>query len=208
MARLVTALVATELPITGKGAYKDEFVTAGGVDWRGVDRHMASRHAPGLYFAGEVLDVDGVTGGFNFQAAWTTGWLAGRAAARAVVAAAAAEVGAAGAGGAGGQRQRRGWMHDGRCSRGRELLLRDGCRLAWRALRPARGATQNQRPHGGRAAGRRRRRRAARGRGVATPAAADHGVGDHGRSSRHADAASATQSRRCPLRRFESKKKN
>ena len=62
--------------------YKDEFVTAGGVSRDEVDfRTMESRLAPGLYFAGEVIDVDGVTGGFNFQAAWTTGRIAGEAAA-------------------------------------------------------------------------------------------------------------------------------
>lgn len=77
--RLVQQLTRTELPVTGKSLNKDEFVTCGGVRLREVDfKTMASRVYPGLYFAGEVLDVDGVTGGFNFQAAWTTGWLAGR----------------------------------------------------------------------------------------------------------------------------------
>jgi len=66
--------------VTGKSLNKDEFVTCGGVKLDGVDfRTMESRVCPGLFFAGEVLDVDGVTGGFNFQAAWTTGFLAGRA---------------------------------------------------------------------------------------------------------------------------------
>jgi predicted Rossmann fold flavoprotein len=66
--------------INGKSSFKDEFVTCGGVDLKGVDfKTLESRHCPGLYFAGEVLDIDGVTGGFNFQSAWTTGWLAGQA---------------------------------------------------------------------------------------------------------------------------------
>ena len=78
--RLVQQLTRTELPVTGKSLNKDEFVTCGGVRLREVDfKTMASRVCPGLHFAGELLDVDGITGGFNFQAAWTTGWLAGRA---------------------------------------------------------------------------------------------------------------------------------
>ncbi len=77
---LANAMVRTELPVNGKSLHKDEFVTCGGVDLKEVDfRTMESRVCPGLYFAGEVLDVDGITGGFNFQAAWTTGWLAGQA---------------------------------------------------------------------------------------------------------------------------------
>jgi predicted Rossmann fold flavoprotein len=66
--------------ITGKGQFKEEFVTCGGVDLDEVNfRTMESRIVPGLHFAGEILDIDGVTGGFNFQSAWTTGWLAGKA---------------------------------------------------------------------------------------------------------------------------------
>jgi predicted Rossmann fold flavoprotein len=66
--------------IRGKGVFKEEFVTCGGVRLKEVDfKTMESRICPGLYFAGEVLDIDGITGGFNFQSAWTTGWLAGRA---------------------------------------------------------------------------------------------------------------------------------
>ena len=64
--------------VTGKSTYKDEFVTCGGVALGEVDfKTMQSRKQAGLFFAGEVLDIDGVTGGFNFQSAWTTGWLAG-----------------------------------------------------------------------------------------------------------------------------------
>ena len=78
--KLVQQLVATELPVTSKSTNKEEFVTCGGVRLSEVDfRTMQSRRCPGLYFAGELLDIDGLTGGFNFQAAWTTGWLAGNA---------------------------------------------------------------------------------------------------------------------------------
>jgi predicted Rossmann fold flavoprotein len=64
--------------ITGKSVFKEEFVTAGGVALNEVDfRTMQSKRCPGLYFAGEILDIDAETGGFNFQNAWTTGWLAG-----------------------------------------------------------------------------------------------------------------------------------
>lgn len=66
--------------IKGKGVFKEEFVTCGGVSLKEVDfKTMESRKCPGLYFAGEILDIDGVTGGFNFQSAWTTAWLAGQA---------------------------------------------------------------------------------------------------------------------------------
>jgi predicted Rossmann fold flavoprotein len=78
--RLVQQLQHTELPVVGKTLNQDEFVTCGGVRLSEVDfRTMESRVCPGLYFGGELLDIDGLTGGFNFQAAWTTGWLAGRA---------------------------------------------------------------------------------------------------------------------------------
>ncbi|HEY4723039.1 MAG TPA: NAD(P)/FAD-dependent oxidoreductase, partial [Anaerolineae bacterium] len=66
--------------IKGKGVFKEEFVTCGGVRLDEVNfKTMESRRCPGLYFAGEILDIDGLTGGFNFQSAWTTGWIAGRA---------------------------------------------------------------------------------------------------------------------------------
>ena len=74
------AITRTELEVDGKSLNKEEFVTCGGVNLREVDfKTMQSRIVPGLYFAGELLDVDGITGGFNFQAAWTTGWIAGKA---------------------------------------------------------------------------------------------------------------------------------
>ena len=80
LANLAAQVGAAEFAVSGKSTNKDEFVTCGGVRLREVDfRTMESRVCPGLHFAGEVLDIDGVTGGFNFQSAWTTGWLAGRA---------------------------------------------------------------------------------------------------------------------------------
>ena len=82
--QLIQQLTRTELPVTGKSLNKDEFVTCGGVRLGEVNfKTMESRISPGLYFAGELLDLDGITGGFNFQAAWTTGWIAGQALARA-----------------------------------------------------------------------------------------------------------------------------
>ena len=78
--KLAQELTAGEYKIQGKGQFKDEFVTCGGVSLKEVDfKTMQSRMVDGLYFGGEVLDIDGITGGFNFQAAWTTGWLAGNA---------------------------------------------------------------------------------------------------------------------------------
>ena len=78
--RLLDEVVACRLAVTGKSMYKDEFVTCGGVRLREVNfKTMESRVCPGLHFAGELLDIDAVTGGFNFQAAWTTGWIAGHA---------------------------------------------------------------------------------------------------------------------------------
>ena len=78
--QLVQQLIRTEFQVTGKSLNKDEFVTCGGVRLDEVDfKTMESRICRGLYFAGELLDIDGITGGFNFQAAWTTGWIAGQA---------------------------------------------------------------------------------------------------------------------------------
>jgi len=76
---LIQLLLSTEFQIDGKSMNKDEFVTSGGVSLDEVDfKTMQSRKCAGLYFAGEILDIDGVTGGFNFQSAWTTGWIAGK----------------------------------------------------------------------------------------------------------------------------------
>lgn len=78
--RLVQQLLRAEFLVTGKSLNKDEFVTCGGIPLSEVDvRTMESKVCPGLHFAGELLDIDGLTGGFNFQAAWTTGWIAGHA---------------------------------------------------------------------------------------------------------------------------------
>lgn len=77
---LIQELTQGQYLIQGKGVFKEEFVTCGGVNLKDVNfKTMASRCCPGLYFAGEILDIDGVTGGFNFQSAWTTGWIAGQA---------------------------------------------------------------------------------------------------------------------------------
>jgi predicted flavoprotein YhiN len=66
--------------VKGKTTFKEEFVTCGGVDLKEINPEtMESKLHKNLFFAGEVMDIDGVTGGFNFQAAWTTGYLAGKA---------------------------------------------------------------------------------------------------------------------------------
>ncbi len=78
--QLVQELTQGPYLIKGKGVFKEEFVTCGGVSLKEVNfKTMESRCCRGLYFAGEILDIDGVTGGFNFQSAWTTAWLAGEA---------------------------------------------------------------------------------------------------------------------------------
>ena len=78
--KLAGDLTACQFEITGKGQFKEEFVTCGGVRLNEVDfKTMQSRVVDNLFFAGEVLDIDGITGGFNFQSSWTTGWLAGSA---------------------------------------------------------------------------------------------------------------------------------
>lgn len=79
---LVDQLTTGQFDIQGRNIHKEEFVTAGGVSLKEINfRTMESRIQPGIYFAGEFIDIDALTGGFNFQAAWTTGWLAGTAAA-------------------------------------------------------------------------------------------------------------------------------
>ncbi len=78
--RLMVQLRQDNYNIQGKGVFKDEFVTCGGIALKEVNfKTLESRNCPGLFFAGEVLDIDGVTGGFNFQNAWTTAWIAGQA---------------------------------------------------------------------------------------------------------------------------------
>lgn len=77
--KLVNNLTAHSFEVRGKTTFKEEFVTAGGIKLSEVDPNtMQSRKHPGLYFAGEILDVDGVTGGFNFQHAWTSGYVAAK----------------------------------------------------------------------------------------------------------------------------------
>ncbi len=77
--KLVNQLVNDSYPVSGKTTFKEEFVTAGGVALSQVDVNtMQHKRIEGLFFSGEVLDIDGITGGFNFQAAWTTGFIAGK----------------------------------------------------------------------------------------------------------------------------------
>jgi len=77
---LVTTLCADAYSMQGKTTFKEEFVTCGGVSLKEIDSQTCmSRRIPGLFFAGEVLDVDGITGGFNFQHAWASGFVAGTA---------------------------------------------------------------------------------------------------------------------------------
>jgi predicted Rossmann fold flavoprotein len=74
---LIQLLTRFTLDIKGKTTFKEEFVTCGGVDLKDIDAlTMESKLVPGLHFAGEMMDVDGITGGFNFQHAWTSGWIA------------------------------------------------------------------------------------------------------------------------------------
>lgn len=75
--KLISLLVSHEHEVNGKTTFKEEFVTCGGIRLSEIDPStMQSRIVPNLFFAGEVMDVDGITGGFNFQHAWTSGWLA------------------------------------------------------------------------------------------------------------------------------------
>jgi predicted Rossmann fold flavoprotein len=76
--KLIKQLYAGEFDVKGKTTFKEEFVTAGGIRLNEVDPNtMMSKKANGIYFAGEIVDVDGITGGYNFQHAWTSGWIAG-----------------------------------------------------------------------------------------------------------------------------------
>lgn len=80
LTRLTEFISAYRPEVNGKSTFKDEFVTAGGVDLKQIDfRTMAHKQYRNLYFAGEVLNIDAITGGFNFQAAWTTAWVAAEA---------------------------------------------------------------------------------------------------------------------------------
>jgi predicted Rossmann fold flavoprotein len=77
--KLVQNLFCFPLIINGKTTFKEEFVTAGGINLDEINPEtMGSKFHPNLFFAGEILNLDGITGGFNFQAAWSTGFLAGK----------------------------------------------------------------------------------------------------------------------------------
>lgn len=77
--KIIELLINTTQKVSGKTTFKEEFVTCGGVDLTSINPNtMESMHVKGLFFAGEVLDIDAVTGGFNFQAAWTTSYIAGK----------------------------------------------------------------------------------------------------------------------------------
>src|SRR5690606_134941 len=76
--KLIENLINSQFDVKGKTTFKEEFVTAGGIKLSEIDpQTMMSRKVPNLYFAGEIMDVDGITGGFNFQHAWTSGYIAG-----------------------------------------------------------------------------------------------------------------------------------
>ncbi len=78
--KMINSLLKDIYVISSKGPFGEEFVTSGGVSINEVNfKSMESKLCPGLFFSGEVLDVDGITGGFNFQHCWTSGWLAGQA---------------------------------------------------------------------------------------------------------------------------------
>ncbi len=75
--KLIKMLCSHEFSVQGKTTFKEEFVTAGGIQLSEVDvQTMRSKMAKGIFFAGEILNIDGITGGYNFQSAWTTGWVA------------------------------------------------------------------------------------------------------------------------------------
>ena len=77
--KLINLLVNDRYVVSGKTTFKEEFVTTGGVALNQIDfQTMESKAVEGMFFAGEVMDIDGITGGFNFQAAWTTAWIAGK----------------------------------------------------------------------------------------------------------------------------------
>ena len=79
--RMIETLVNDQYTIAGKGAFREEFVTCGGVSLSSINsKTLESKVCPNLFFAGEVLDIDAITGGFNLQAAWTTGFIAGKSA--------------------------------------------------------------------------------------------------------------------------------
>jgi predicted flavoprotein YhiN len=77
--KLIENLMNSSQKVQGKTTFKEEFVTCGGINLSEINSEtMESKIVKGLFFAGEVLDIDAVTGGYNFQAAWTTGYVAGK----------------------------------------------------------------------------------------------------------------------------------
>ena len=77
--KITTLLSNDDYQVKGKSTFKEEFVTCGGISLENIDvSSMRSNIHPQLYFAGELMDIDGITGGFNFQAAWTTAYIAGK----------------------------------------------------------------------------------------------------------------------------------
>ncbi|MBT5614919.1 MAG: aminoacetone oxidase family FAD-binding enzyme, partial [Flavobacteriales bacterium] len=77
--RLINTLINDAFEVKGKTTFKEEFVSCGGIDLSDINMStMESKLHKGVYFSGEICNIDGVTGGFNFQAAWTTGYLAGK----------------------------------------------------------------------------------------------------------------------------------
>src|SRR5690606_7926424 len=77
---LIQLLTAAPFEVKGKTTFKEEFVTCGGIDLSEIDVNtMQSKKHGGLFFAGEIMNVDGITGGFNFQHAWTSGWISAKA---------------------------------------------------------------------------------------------------------------------------------
>ena len=79
MRHLVELFTKDTYSVSGKTTFKEEFVTCGGIALSNINiKTMESKVQPGLYFAGEVLDIDAITGGYNFQAAWSTGFIAGK----------------------------------------------------------------------------------------------------------------------------------
>ena len=76
---MINTLINDAFEVRGKTTFKEEFVSCGGINLSDINMNtMESKLHKGVYFAGEILNIDGVTGGFNFQAAWTTGYLAGK----------------------------------------------------------------------------------------------------------------------------------
>jgi len=77
--KLIHILTTHSLEVVGKTTFKEEFVTCGGIALDDIDGHtLQSKKVANLYFGGEILDVDGITGGFNFQHAWSSGYLAAK----------------------------------------------------------------------------------------------------------------------------------